>query len=103
MKHKVLKSFIDKTSLVGYNEGNTYESTDSERVAFLVDQGYIAGEIAVETLDYIQLKAQAKNLGIKGYNKMKQEELLAAIEAAKVADTDGESGTTGEDTQVTTD
>lgn len=103
MKHKVLKSFIDKTSLVGYNEGNTYESTDSERVAFLVDQGYIAGEIAVETLDYIQLKAQAKNLGIKGYNKMKQEELLAAIEAAKVAESDGESGTTGEDTQVTTD
>lgn len=99
MKHKVLKSFIDKTSLVGYNEGNTYESTDSERVAFLVDQGYIA----VENLDYIQLKAQAKELGIKGYNKMKQEELLAAIEAVKVADTDGESGTTGEDTQVTTD
>lgn len=102
MKHKVLKSFIDKTSLVGYNEGNTYESTDSERVAFLVEQGYIAGEIAVENLDYIQLKAQAKELGIKGYNKMKQEELLAAIEVAKVADTDGESGTTGEDTQVIT-
>lgn len=103
MKHKVLKPFIDKLSLIGYNEGNTYESTDSERVAFLVEQGYIAGEIAFENLDYIQLKAQAKALGIKGYNKMKQEELAEAIEAAKVADTDGESGTTGEDTQVTTD
>lgn len=103
MKHKVLKPFIDRVSLIGYNEGNTYESTDSERVAFLVEQGYIAGEIAVENLDYIQLKAQAKELGIKGYNKMKQEELLVAIEAAKVAETNGESGTTGEDTQVTTD
>ena len=103
MKHKVLKSFIDKTSLVGYNEGNTYESSDSERVAFLIEQGYLAGEIAVENLDYIQLKAQAKNLGIKGYNKMKQDELLAAIASVKVAETNGESNTTGEDTQVTTD
>lgn len=103
MKHKVLKSFIDKVSLVGYNEGNTYESTDSERIAFLVQEKYIAGEIEVGNLDYIQLKAQAKELGIKGYNKMKQEELLAAIEATKVAETNGESGTTGEDTQVTKD
>jgi len=103
MKHKVLKSFIDKVSLVGYNEGNTYESKDSERIAFLVQEKYIAGEIEVGNLDYIQLKAQAKELGIKGYNKMKQEELLAAIEATKAAETNGESGTTDEDTQVTTD
>lgn len=102
MKHRVLKSFIDKTSLIGYNEGNTYESTDSERVAFLVQEKYIAGEIEVESLDYIQLKAQAKELEIKGYNKMKHSELIAAIAEAKVVVPD-ESTTTGEDTQVTTD
>lgn len=102
MKHKVLKSFIDKTSLIGYNEGNTYESTDSERVAFLVQEKYIAGEIEVESLDYIQLKAQAKELEIKGYNKMKQIELVAAIAEAKVVVPD-ESTTAGEDTQVTSD
>lgn len=102
MKHRVLKSFIDKTSLIGYNEGNTYESTDSERVAFLVQEKYIAGEIEVESLDYIQLKAQAKELEIKGYNKMKQSELIAAIAEVKVVVPD-ESTTTGEDTQVITD
>lgn len=81
MKHRVLKAFIDKQTLIGYNEGNTYESNDSLRVAFLVEKGYIAGETEfVEELDYVELKQIAKNLGIEGYNKMKKEALLEAVQ-----------------------
>lgn len=41
MSNLVLKPFIDKETLKGYSEGNTYESSDSKRVAFLVKEGYL--------------------------------------------------------------
>jgi len=43
MKHLVIKSFIDKETGKGYNAGSTYESDDSERVAFLIDAGFLKG------------------------------------------------------------
>lgn len=81
MKHRVLKAFIDKKTFIGYNEGNTYESTDSERVAFLIEEGFLAnGKASIGELDYIELKQMAKDLGIEGYNKMKKEALLEAVQ-----------------------
>lgn len=103
MKHRVLKSFIDKDSLQGYNEGDMYESTNSERITFLITEGFIHGNVATEELDYVELKNTAKELGIEKYNKMKKEDLIEAIQEAKKAVNINESGTTGEDTQVTTD
>ena len=103
MKHKVLKSFIDKESLQGYNHGDTYESTNSERIAFLISEGFIHGVISTEDLDYVELENTAKELGIEKYNKMKKEDLVAAIQEAKKAVNTDESDTVGEDTQVTTD
>ena len=45
MKYQVLKSFIDKNTNKGYNEGSTFESDDLERVSFLSEKGYINGEV----------------------------------------------------------
>lgn len=80
LKYKVLKSFIDKTSRVGYNEGSTFSSDDEERVAFLFDKGYLHG--SVKKVDN-SLLAEAKALKIKGYTKMSEENLRKAIEAVK--------------------
>ncbi|WML38700.1 hypothetical protein RCG19_16045 [Neobacillus sp. OS1-2] len=44
MKLVVIKSFIDKETQIGYNAGNTYESSDSERVAFLQSKGFLHSE-----------------------------------------------------------
>jgi hypothetical protein len=44
MKHLVIKPFIDKETQKGYSEGDTYESNDSKRIAFLVKQGYLTGQ-----------------------------------------------------------
>ncbi|OLN21900.1 hypothetical protein BTO30_12440 [Domibacillus antri] len=41
MKCLVLQTFIDKESGKGYYEGDTYESSDSKRVAFLVKEGFL--------------------------------------------------------------
>ena len=82
--YQVLKSFIDKSTGKGYNEGNTFTSTDAERVSFLGNQGYIqapTSEIEIE-IDKTLL-AEAKELKIKGYTKMKEEELQAAIATEK--------------------
>lgn len=79
-KIKVLKSFIDKNSNIGYNEGSTFSSDDEERVAFLIGNGYL--HAPVKKVDG-SLLAEAKELKIKGYTKMSEESLIAAIEAEK--------------------
>lgn len=79
MKHQVIKPFIDSKTLRGFNVGDTYESKDSERVALLIGQGFISAEIEVQELDYIELKKQAKELKISGYNKMSKNDLANAI------------------------
>ena len=88
MKHNVIKSFIDKNTGIGYNVGNAFESDDSERVAFLNKNGYIDGDVEIVDAQYHELKAMAKELNIDGYNKMKKETLIEAIEKAKVEGTD---------------
>ncbi len=40
-KNIIIRAFIDKNTLVGYSEGDTYESNDSERIAFLVEEGFL--------------------------------------------------------------
>ncbi|PEZ85188.1 hypothetical protein CN374_25805 [Bacillus cereus] len=37
----VLNAFIDKETKVGYSQGDMYESNDSERIAFLVEKGFL--------------------------------------------------------------
>lgn len=78
----VLKSFTDKNSNIGYNEGNTFSSDDEERVAFLADKGYVHFVTTENKVDE-SLLAEAKVLKIKGYTKMTEEDLLKAIEAVK--------------------
>lgn len=40
-KHLIIRAFIDKDTLLGYSEGDMYESNDSQRIAFLVEQGFL--------------------------------------------------------------
>jgi hypothetical protein len=39
-----MKSFIDNETQIGYNTGSTYESSDSERVAYLQSEGFLHGK-----------------------------------------------------------
>lgn len=41
MKCTVIKHFIDKDTLINYVKGDTFESTDLERVSFLSKKGFI--------------------------------------------------------------
>ncbi|MEG7934981.1 hypothetical protein J0817_19820 [Bacillus mobilis] len=41
MKCLVLKAFIDKETQIGFSQGDTYESNDSERIAFLIEKGFL--------------------------------------------------------------
>jgi hypothetical protein len=45
MRFLVIKAFIDKDTKKGYSVGSVYESEDSERIAFLVGEDYLEGEI----------------------------------------------------------
>ncbi|WP_369899750.1 Rho termination factor N-terminal domain-containing protein [Bacillus manliponensis] len=95
MKRLVLKAFIDKETHIGYSQGDMYESNDLERIAFLSGEGYIASPSSssspVEDTkpdppqddEFVELKAKAKELKIKGYTKMEKDELTQAIEAAE--------------------
>ncbi|MCC2429873.1 hypothetical protein OCE55_21010 [Bacillus paranthracis] len=40
-KHLIIRAFIDKDTSLGYSEGDMYESNDSKRIAFLVEQGFL--------------------------------------------------------------
>lgn len=82
MEYRVIKSFIDKNTGTGYNENNTFTSSDAERVSFLIDEGYIAGVKPQPTIQIPEeLLTEAKESKIKGYTKMTEEELRAAIDA----------------------
>ncbi|WJE51117.1 hypothetical protein QRE66_17600 [Bacillus cereus] len=41
MEHLVLNAFIDKETKEGYSQGDMYESNDSKRIAFLVENGFL--------------------------------------------------------------
>lgn len=50
MKAKVLKDFIDKTTMFPYHDGDIYENEDEARVSFLYKAGYISkAETTVKT------------------------------------------------------
>lgn len=84
MKYLVTKTFTDKETLDGYNEGDIYESNDSERVAFLQEEGF--------------LKSDPDEEGIKhvggGYYELPDGEKIkgkeAALEALKEVEQKGE-------------
>ncbi len=44
MNYKVIRPFIDKVSNNSYNEGDSYSHEDDERVAFLVEKGFLEGK-----------------------------------------------------------
>jgi hypothetical protein len=58
MKHLVINPFIDKVSLVGYSEGDMYESTDSKRISFLQESGFLKKEpnVVIEKKDKVKRK-----------------------------------------------
>lgn len=76
MQHGVLRSFVDKETLIGYQRGNTYASTDVERVTFLDAEGYIKMN---EKMKIDSLKKRASILKVKGYTKMTPKQLAAAV------------------------
>ncbi|WP_142316229.1 MULTISPECIES: hypothetical protein [Bacillus] len=85
MNHLVLNAFIDKETKVGYSQGDMYESTDSERIAFLNKEGYISESTPSDEVSLTNLKIKAKTLKVKGYTKMEKDELIQAIEAIEKA------------------
>lgn len=101
MNYKVVKSFIDKLTGKGYNKGSTYTSSDDVRAAFLVSEGYLQSEEsnalvtsknrpdALKNMNMTELRKIAKNLSIKSYTKMKEDELIQAILSAENATGDG--------------
>lgn len=44
MGYKVIESFIDLQTGVGYNEGSAFVSDDAERVTFLISEGFLEGD-----------------------------------------------------------
>lgn len=52
-KHSVISSFWDKDTIEHHVVGDVYESKDSERIAFLVDRGFLASE-SLPSLDQDQ-------------------------------------------------
>lgn len=82
--YRVVNSFIDKISGKGFNTGSTFTSEDSERVSYLIQEGYLKGPPPKRQIDEA-LIAEGKRLKIKGYTKMDKVELTAAIEAAEKA------------------
>lgn len=49
MKNLVIKPFIDKNTKKGFSVGNVYESDDLDRIAFLVEKGFLkAQEIQIK-------------------------------------------------------
>ncbi|EEK75197.1 hypothetical protein bcere0007_3230 [Bacillus mycoides] len=51
-KHLIIRAFIDKDTLLGYSEGDVYESKDTERIAFLRETGFL--KVKQEDSDGIQ-------------------------------------------------
>lgn len=52
MKAKVLRDFIDKTTMLPYHDGDIYENEDEASVSFLHKAGYISkAETAVKKAD----------------------------------------------------
>lgn len=51
MDYRVIKFFIDRDSLKGFNAGDTYPCADLDRAAQLIHRGYIVREEASQEED----------------------------------------------------
>jgi len=56
-----------------------YETLTKEQIEYLMENGCMPDEVNEEEISLDDLKAQAKEKGIKGYNKMTKEELESTI------------------------
>ena len=46
MKYKVTKAFVDKETMIPYNAGYDYDTTDKDRAAELQEGGYIGAPLS---------------------------------------------------------
>ena len=96
MKHKVLKPFVDSESDAYFAIGSLFPSSNLAHEKELSKKGFlqINDKDSLPKVDEAFL-AVAKQLKIKGYTKMSEESLIAAIEAekAKKASEDNENTT----------
>lgn len=60
-----------------------YETLTKEQIEYLVEHKQMPDEKSTEDLTLAQLKEQAKEKGIKGYTKMKKEELIEKLNDEK--------------------
>ena len=57
-----------------------YETLTKEQIDYLVEHGEMPKEEQEEELNLTELREQAKEKGIKGYNKLSKEELSKELE-----------------------
>lgn len=60
MNYRVIKFFIDRDSLKGFNAGDTYPCADLDRAAQLIHRGYIVREEASQVEEDSQDKPEPK-------------------------------------------
>lgn len=60
MNYRVIKFFIDRDSLKGFNAGDTYPCADLDRAAQLIHRGYIVREEASQVEEDPQDKPEPK-------------------------------------------
>lgn len=60
MNYRVIKFFIDRDSLKGFNAGDTYPCADLDRAAQLIHRGYIVREEASQVEEDPQDKSEPK-------------------------------------------
>ncbi|MER2039711.1 MAG: hypothetical protein ABS944_16310 [Solibacillus sp.] len=84
MENKVLRPFVDRESGAYFAIGSLFSSSNLDRTNELGEKGFLQVEgkdIKPKVED--SLLAEAKDLKIKGYTKMTEENLRKAIEAVK--------------------
>lgn len=61
MSYKVIKAFFDKTdNRKPYSKGDSYASDDEERIAFLIEKGFLADTKSTKNTKKTKAKAKTK-------------------------------------------